>query len=339
MIRTALAGLGKMGISHCSILNAHPNVELVAVCDTSKLLLNAGGKFTSFRRYTDFQKMIEECELDCVVVATPTKLHANMISSVLNQGTAVYVEKPFCLNLDEGMEMVSLAEKKQLPNQVGYHNRFIGTFIEAKRLLDQGVLGDIYHVSGEAYGPVVLHPKGGTWRSAKSEGGGCLYDYASHVVNLIQLFVGSPVSVAGTVLKSIYSKQVDDAVYATLLFDGDLTGQLAVNWSDESYRKMSTQLTMLGKKGKIIVDAQECRIFMREEAAGEGLNQGWNVRYVTELTKPVGFYLRGEEYSAQIDYFIQCVEDNRLDNINSFSSALQTDIVVDMLRKDALPGS
>lgn len=335
MIRVGIAGLGKMGMSHCSILSAHPDVDLVAVCDSSRFILSAGEKFTPFRTFTNYRKMIDKCELDSVIVATPTKLHADMVCFAFERGLAVYVEKPFCLHIDEGKRMVSLAGEKGLANQVGYHNRFIGSFREAKRLLERQVIGETYHVLGEAYGPVVLRTKGRTWRSAKSEGGGCLYDYASHVINLVQFLVGNPTAVSGTVLKNIYSEHVDDAVYSTLVFSPTMTGQLSVNWSDEAYRKMSTQVSIFGKKGKIIVDAQECRIYLREPCEAEGLQKGWNIRYLTELTEPVNFYLRGEEYSSQIDYFVDCVKQKRSENINSFSSALETDVIVDMLRKDA----
>jgi predicted dehydrogenase len=242
MIRAAVAGVGKMGISHCSILNAHRDVDLVAVCDTSRFVLNAGSKFTGFRTFTSFRKMLDQCQPDCVVIATPTRSHAEMVCAALDRGIAVYVEKPLSLEVAQGEKMVALAEQRGIVNQVGYHNRFLASFREAKRLLDRKVVGDVYHVLGTSYGPVVLRPKGRTWRAARSEGGGCLYDYASHVVNLIDFLVGPPSSVAGTVLKSVFSEQVDDAVYSTLLFSGGLSGQLSVNWSDEAYRKMSTQL-------------------------------------------------------------------------------------------------
>ena len=54
------------------------------------------------------------------------------------------------------------------------------------------LLGDLVHFTGEAYGPVVTKEKGGTWRSDPEEGGGCLFDYASHVINLIQEIIGRP---------------------------------------------------------------------------------------------------------------------------------------------------
>ena len=51
-------------------------------------------------------------------------------------------------------------EEKGVVNQVGYHYRYLGTFIEAKRLLAASLIGKIHHIRAEAYGPVVLRPKG-----------------------------------------------------------------------------------------------------------------------------------------------------------------------------------
>ncbi len=86
-----------------------------------------------------------------------------------------------------------------------------------------------------------------------------------------------------------------------------LSGILSVNWSDETYRKMSTSITIQGKNGKIICDATEMKIYLKEASKKEGLEKGWTIKYITDLAIPVNFYLRGEEYSAQIDHFIECI--------------------------------
>ena len=336
MVRAALIGLGKMGISHCSILGAHPDVELVGVCDASKFVLLGLEKYTPFPCFSDYRKMLDQTRPDCVFIATPTKLHHSMVMDALQRGIHVFCEKPFCLTPEEGEEMTAEAKTRGLVTQVGYHNRFLGTFREAKRLIEAGVIGEVVHILGEAYGPVVLKSKGGTWRADYKEGGGCLFDYASHVVNPMQYFVGSPNRVAGTVLKRIFSETVDDAVYSTLFYDNGLSGQMSVNWSDESYRKMSTQISIFGKQGKIIVDAVEMKIYLRQAVPSQKLDKGWSIRWLTDLTPTVDFYLRGEEYSAQVDYFIQCVKEGRHDPLLSFSSALETDQVVHMLLDDGL---
>jgi predicted dehydrogenase len=335
MIRGAIIGLGKMGLSHAAIVGAHTDVDMVSVCDTSSLVLDAFKKFTKVKIYTDYQRMIDDESLDFVVVATPTKYHYPMVKYALEHGVNVFCEKPFTLTSAQGKELVELAEKKWLVNQVGFHNQFIGTFRELKRLLSLNVIGDLVHFSGEAYGPVVTKEKGSTWRSNAEEGGGCLNDYASHVINLIQEVIGRPEKIRGTLLKSIYSKGVEDAVYSLLQLNNGVTGTLLVNWSDETYRKMATSLTIQGKRGKIICDATEIKIFLKEPLPSEKLEKGWTIKYITEFAIPVNFYLRGEEYSAQIDHFVECIINKKQAQYNTFEQALYTDSVIEMIVEDA----
>lgn len=335
MINGAVIGLGKMGLSHAAIVGAHPQVNMVAVCDTSSMILDAFKKFTEVNVYDDYKEMIEKESLDFVVVATPTRFHYPMVKYALEKGIHVFCEKPFSLTVKEGDELVKIANEKWLVNQVGYHNHFIGTFRELKRLLKAKVLGDIVHFVGEAYGPVVVKEKGGTWRSKAEEGGGCLNDYASHVLNLIQEIIGRPVKASGSLVKSIYSKGVEDAVYGSLILDNGVSGVLSVNWSDDTHRKMSTSVTVIGKNGKIICDATEIKIYLKEADKKAGLEKGWNIKYITDFAIPVNFYLRGEEYSAQIDNFIDCIINKKNSEYNTFEQGLYTDKVVEMIINDS----
>jgi predicted dehydrogenase len=334
MIRTAIIGLGKMGASHCAILGAHPDVNLVAVCDSSSLVIDAFKKYSRFECFSDYKKMINTMDLDAVLVATPTKFHSEIVLCALQRNIHVFCEKPFVLNVQEGKLLSDLAKSHQLVSQVGYHNRFIGTFNEVKRLLSFNAIGEVYHFKGESYGPVVLKEKGGTWRSEKANGGGCLYDYASHTIDLIHFLLGKPVKVVGTQLKYIFSQDVEDAVYSDLTLETGLTGQLSVNWSDETYRKMTTQITILGKKGKIVADVTQLGIFLKENNKTLELSKGWSIKDLTCLTEPVNFYLRGEEYSSQIDHFINVIETKNTTTKSSFESALVTDEVIKMLLED-----
>jgi len=334
MIKGAIIGLGKMGISHASIVGAHPDVEMVAVCDTSSLVLDAFKKFSAVKTYSDYKELIIKESLDFVLIATPTRFHYPMVKYALENKLHVFCEKPFALTTTEGEELVQMATDNSLVNQVGYHNHFIGTFREMKRLLQTGILGDLIHFTGEAYGPVVTKEKGGTWRSKPEEGGGCLYDYASHVINLIQEILARPVKASGTQLKSIYSKGVEDAVYGTLILENGLSGLLSVNWSDETFRKMSTSITVQGKNGKIECDATEIKIYLKEASPKEKLEKGWTIKYITDLAIPVNFYLRGEEYSAQIDNFIDCIKTKRQTVYNTFEQGLYTDKVIEMIISD-----
>jgi scyllo-inositol 2-dehydrogenase (NADP+) len=267
MIRVALIGLGKMGVSHLAIIRPHPDVELVAVCDTTKYVLDVLGKYTGIKTYTDYKQLLEDEQLDAVVVATPSRFHAEIVRAALERNIHVFCEKPFCLDIEEAKELAALAQAKGLVNQVGYHYRFVGALREARRLVETGAIGKVHHIRAEAYGPVVLRPKGSTWRTSKVEGGGCLYDYASHAIDLMNYLVGPPTGVSGSVLNRIFSNDVDDEVYSTFHYEGGMTGQLATNWSDESFRKMSMKVSVWGTKGRINADRQEVQVYYRGDEA------------------------------------------------------------------------
>ena len=65
--------------------------------------------------------------------------------------------------------------------------------------------------------------------------------------------------VSGSVLNKVFSSDVDDEIYSTLQFANGAYGQLATNWSDESYRKMSVKVSIWGTNGRINVTARSCR--------------------------------------------------------------------------------
>jgi predicted dehydrogenase len=338
MIRVGVVGLGKMGLSHHALMHAHPEVEAIA-CDASKFVLGVLQKNTGVSAYNDYATMLAEAELDAVVIATPSSAHAGMVRAAFDRGLHVFCEKPLTLSPEESSELSELARERGLVTQVGYHNRFVGAFREVRALLDAGAIGEVTHVFGEAYGPVVLKPKGGTWRSKRSEGGGSLYDYAAHVINLINWYAGEPIGVGGTALPKVFSADTDDAAFSTLYFPNGRTGQISVYWSDESYRKMTTRVNIWGTAGRIFADRQECQIYLRDTAPiPDGYELGWNVRYTTELTEPVWFYLRGEEYSAQVESFVDQVGAGVPDELNGFASAATTDRTIGMMVADSTRG-
>lgn len=335
-VKIAVVGLGKMGLSHFALVNAHPRTETYA-CDATGFMVDVLSKNISAKIYKKYDEMLETQPLDAVVIATPSRLHAPMVRAALEKGIHVFCEKPFCLDPADAEELAALAESKGLINQVGYHNRYVGAFRKMKEIVDAGALGRITHVLAEAYGPVVLRAKRQTWRTQKTEGGGCLYDYAAHPLNLLNWMFGAPSRVSGSVLNSVFSEGIDDEVFSTLQFPDGPSAQLSVNWSDESHRKMTTKISMIGTNGRVNVDRQECQVYLREPVAAlPDYKKGWTVKYTTELTEDPWFYLRGEEYSNQIDDFIQAVGDGRkVAGQNDFRSAAMTDRALAMILDDS----
>jgi scyllo-inositol 2-dehydrogenase (NADP+) len=339
-IRVAVVGLGKMGISHLGIINALEDFEVTAICDSMALVGQVIEKYGRLNYVKSYEEVLEQPSIQAVIIATPTTSHATMVRSALERGLHVFCEKPLTLSAAESEALSALAKSKGLIAQVGYHNRFIGTFNEVKALLDAGALGRVSHVQAEAYGPVVLKPSKPTWRGKAGQGGGCLYDYAAHPLNLVNWYFGRPTACTGAMLKSGYSAEVDDEVYASLTFGDGPTAQLSVNWSDPSVRKMTTRISIWGEGGKIYADRQEIQVFLTGGAPiPDGYREGWTVKYITELQPPVSFYLRGEEYSSQLEAFGKAISGQIASQPNSFDGATDTDATIEMIRNAALSGS
>lgn len=340
MLRGGIIGFGRMGVTHYSILNTHPEVDLVAVCDSSKFTLKNLKRYTSLELFTDYLKMFNSVKMDFVIIATPTASHHEIIAAAIEKNIHVFVEKPFVLSADQGSILTDKMQDKKLVNQVGYFLRFNEIFKAIKNIIDKGMIGNIVHYKNEMYGRTVLKPSRSSWRSKKEMGGGCILDFASHCIDFTDYLFGKANRVSGSLLKSIHSENVEDAVYTTLEHERDVSGSIMVNWSDETYRRPYNRIEILGKEGKIIADRQEYRLYLRNEYNnGQHFDEGWNVRYLPELDKGVRYTLRGSEFTNQLDYFIDSIKQDRTDGMCRFEDALRTDRVIDNIKQDFISRS
>jgi len=338
MLTGAVIGLGRMGLTHFSILNTHPQVNFVAVCDSSSFMLKKVAKHLNVMAYKDMDTMLEDTRPDFVIVATPTALHAEAVKCAVGCGAHVFVEKPFSLNPEQGRELCQAVQGKHLVHQVGYVNRFGDVFMGVKKLLDSEAIGNVVTFKVEMNGPTVLHGARGSWRSKTTEGGGCLYDFASHGVDLINYLIGPPARVLGAVLGKIYSEGVEDTVSATFVYEDGTRGNLLANWSDASYRKPTCHFEVLGRHGKIMANPYSYKVFFRKDPELEGFSQGWNERYFAAIARPVRFFVRGFEFTRQLDYFIDRILERKPSEVCSFEDGLETDLIIDRIRRSGENG-
>jgi len=334
MLKGSVIGFGRMGVTHYSILNTHPDVQFVAVCDPSRFILKNLKRYTSMKLFTDYRKMLDEMEMDFVIVATPTVSHTDIVRAAIQRGLHIFVEKPFSLTVVEGEKMVTMLEGKGLVNQVGYFLRFNEVFRIVKKIITDGMIGEVVHYKNEMYGRTVLKASKSSWRSKKAMGGGCMLDFASHCIDLADYLFGPTEEVSGSILKNVYSTNIEDAVYTMLKHHNVTTsGNIMVNWSDESYRRPFNRIEVFGTKGKIIADRQEYWLYLREVDNDSHFEKGWNIHYLPELEKGVRFSVRGSDYTNQLDHFIDCIENNRA-TLCTFADALRTDFVIEKIKKD-----
>ena len=97
------------------------------------------------KTYADYRELMERKDLDFVVVATPDHQHRPMLFAALNAGKDVYLEKPFSMNMAQSAEMVAAVRKTDRIVQVGMQRRSMPFIYNAKKLIDDGALGKVWH--------------------------------------------------------------------------------------------------------------------------------------------------------------------------------------------------
>ena len=338
LLRGGFIGFGRMGITHFSILNTHPSVQITAICDSSNTMLKILQKYVNIGIYSNYEEMIEEESLDFVVISTPSDSHAEIVKFALANNLHTFVEKPFALKPAEGQEILKRLAAKNLVNQVGYVNRFNEVFTEVKQLLQNGTIGEVKSFSSEMYGPTVLKDSKTGWRGRQNTGGGCMLEYGSHCIDLVIYLLGQPDRVVGSVMQSIYSSSVEDLVISNFIYEDGYSGSITVNWSDETFRTPTNIVKIFGTKGKIIADKHAYKLFLKHEDKTNGFRRGWNTRYITDFAKSVRFYVRGNEFTRELDYFVDCIQMKETENISSFAEAHKTDVVMEQILRDAHQG-
>lgn len=172
-MRVALIGTGWYGKSDLFRLIQVAPVEVVALCDVDRNMLNAAAALVKQRQksgktpklYGDYRKLLAENELDIVLIGTPDHWHALQTVEALKSGAHVYVQKPISVDVAEGDAMVAAARKYNRVVQVGTQRKSTPHLIDAKKnIVDAGLLGKVSHVEMCCYyhmrhnGPLTPQP-------------------------------------------------------------------------------------------------------------------------------------------------------------------------------------
>lgn len=335
MIKLGIIGAGRMGITHYSIINSHPDVEIESVADPSALTLTMMSKYLPVKTYKDYNDLLEESSVDGILVCTPPNLHFPIIKKAAEKGIHVFVEKPFTTKYDEASELARLYSGTKLVNQVGYVNRFNDVFVKVKELLDASLIGKIIRFKSEMFSCTITNnDEGSGWRATRESGGGAVFEMASHAIDLVNFLIGKPDKITGSSLNQIYSKNVEDIASTSMLYKNGISGTLYVNWSDTSYRKPTNKMEIFGLGGRILADQHSLKIFLNQPNEQFNMRQGWNTLYITDIFKPVPFYVRGNEFTRQLYHFVDCIQGKVVRNLCTFADGVATLEVIENLFND-----
>ena len=308
-MRIGIIGAGRMGVTHQCIANSHPDAKVVAVADPAMLVTKLLSKYAGVATYKDYAAMLDKEALDAVLVCTPPAMNHDILQAVYAKRLHAFVEKPFALQAAQGRALAGMFDGAGLVNQVGYVNRFNDVFTRAKALADAGVIGKLIRFRSEMFSSTIVQDQGDDgWRSTHANGGGAMFEMASHAIDLIDFVIGKPDQVSGTTLTKVYSKNVEDIVAGSYAYRDGVTGSIYVNWSDESYRKPTNRLELFGTEGKIIADQYSAKVFVKADVPAHALTKGWNTLYITDVFSNVPFYLRGIEFTAQLYHFLDTLK-------------------------------
>jgi predicted dehydrogenase len=140
-----------------------------------------------------YERVVEDPEVDAIYIATPHALHAEHALLALSAGKPVLVEKAFTRNLREADAVVAAARTHGVFCMEAVWTRFLPHMVEARRLVAEGALGEIVHVSADFGGSPQYDPASRNFSPALA--GGALLDLGVYPVNFIHDFLGAPASV------------------------------------------------------------------------------------------------------------------------------------------------
>ena len=146
-LRVALVGCGQIADAHLQQIRLMRNAEIVAVCDLEPLLARqAAERFQVPGQFISVEQMLKTARPDVVHITTPVQSHANLAVELLSAGVHVYVEKPFTLNLADAERVVQVAEANQRLICGGHDQLCDPVWLDCRRLVQSGALGDVQHV-------------------------------------------------------------------------------------------------------------------------------------------------------------------------------------------------
>jgi len=232
-LRAAVIGLG-VGAQHIEGYNAHPSCEVAALCDIdSAKLREVGARYPGVRLETDAQKILADPSIDVVSVASYDDVHFEQIMLALQNGKHVFAEKPMVLFEDQAKQIrAALRSRPELRLSSNLVLRQSPRFLEVKRLIDQGAMGELFYLEAD-YNFGRLQKITDGWRG-KLEFYSAVHGGGVHMVDLLLWLTNDEVVEVGAFGNSIASRgssfKEHDMVVSILKLRSGLVAKMAVNF-------------------------------------------------------------------------------------------------------------
>lgn len=241
-INVGVIGVGAMGQNHVRVYSKIKSANLLAISDLMKGTLAEVSKEYNTVGYVDYDNVLGMPEIEAVSICVPTTYHYEVVMRAINQGKHVLVEKPIAFTLDEAKDMVNAAREAGVKLATGHVERFNPAVLEAKRLIDDGVIGEVVSASAKRVGPF----------PPRIKDVGVTIDLAIHEVDIMFYLFDSPASLVYANMGSRLEKcEYEDHAELMMKFENGVVGVLETNWLTP-YKKRQLEIT--GVDGIISID-------------------------------------------------------------------------------------
>lgn len=301
-IKFAIVGCGSIGKRHIAVLDAEPEAEIVAICDTDEnKCKELSLLYNNIPYYTSFDKMINEIEADIINVVTPHALHAPMTIKALNKKFNVLVEKPMALSMQDCTAMNDAAQKNNMKLWVVKQNRHNVPVKLAKDAIDKGMLGKIFMIKCDIlWNRYQGYYDESPWRGKKKEEGGALFTQASHFIDLLVWWCGDVVDVKAFMETQNHQIETEDSGNAIVKFSSGTMG--SINWTTCVYNKnFEGSITIVAEHGTIKIGGQYLNKIEFWDVRGYPLQEG------VEFTDKPNAYGKYQGTSSNHDKVIKTI--------------------------------
>lgn len=318
-LNIGLIGYKFMGKAHSNGYTKLPmffdldaEVRKKAICGPVEEEVKAAAKRFGWDSYElSFDALVKRDDIDIIDITAPSDVHKEAAIAAAENKKHVFCEKPLALNTKDAREILAAVEKAGVRHQVGFNYRFAPAVRLAKKLIDEGKIGEIYHFRGNYLQDFIIDPNFPlVWRLDKAvAGSGSHGDLGAHIIDLARFLVGDFKTVIG-MQKTFIKKRpivenmtglsataaanaeygevtVDDATMFLCEFENGALGNFeATRFSAGHSNDLSFEIN--GSKGSLKFDLlriNELEYFSREDESGL---QGFRRIQVTEDIHPYG---------------------------------------------------
>ncbi|NMA85206.1 MAG: Gfo/Idh/MocA family oxidoreductase [Epulopiscium sp.] len=297
MIKVALVGCGTMGRTHAQGYRNISNAQVVAVCDIQEEKGRSMAESLGAKYYSDYEKMLEEIEVDIVDLCIPTYMHKEFALKAMDLKRHVFCEKPLAITEEDGLSMITKAEEMGVKFSVGHVVRFFPAYKKAVETVETGRIGTPKLIRTTRNG---AYPSWSwqDWYSNYECSGGPLLDLVIHDFDWIIHHFGDVERVFAKSLNGRIKGQ--DHCLVTLRLKNGLVAHVEGSWAYPTGARFGSSFEIVGTSGQIEYDSIESSSIKKQ------INDGHFVSTIENPLKP-----SDEPYTQELQEFINAVIEDR----------------------------